>query len=92
MPLSISEKEGITLTSARYIGNILVGYIAGKAGLSWKTARAGFDSLESIQQKGLSREGLSTRNAERYGYNIGILLYKPNTWLKKTPINLPQLK
>lgn len=52
-------------TSARDVGNIVAGYIAGVNGMSWEASRMAFDAY----QHGI--EGISTRNAERYGWTMG---------------------
>jgi RHS repeat-associated protein len=62
---------GGKIASARDIGNIGAGYIAGRAGLSWSKARFGFNLLESIQQGKFSEEGLPTVNAQFYGWIMG---------------------
>jgi len=61
--------------SARDFGNLAAGYIAGINGLSWGTARAGFDALQSWQDKGFSTEGQPSQRAQRIGHDIGIKLY-----------------
>ena len=61
--------------SARDVGNIGAGYIAGRAGLSWNTARGAFDAYESKSLKITTVEGISTQLAERAGWNIGIGAY-----------------
>ena len=50
-------------TSARDIGNIAAGIVAAKNGISWGDARIAFD----VYQGG--REGISTQNAEYYGWS-----------------------
>ena len=50
-------------TSARDIGNIAAGIVAAKNGILWRDARIAFD----IYQGG--REGISTQNAEYYGWS-----------------------
>ena len=65
MPVGVNRKGQIVYTSARDVGNIAAGYIAGVNGMSWEASRIAFDSY----QMGL--EGLSTRNAEYYGWLIG---------------------
>ena len=57
--------------SARDVGNIAAGFIAGRDGMSWFEARLGFDALESWQQGGLSSEAMPTQSAQRVGYRIG---------------------
>ncbi len=81
----------IAYASARDIGNYDAGYIAGRAGMNWKTARLGFDALESIQNGKLSSEGMTTQKAERMGYEAGASkswLKKANDWLKSL-FNMP---
>ena len=50
-------------TSARDIGNIAAGIVAAKNGIPWVSARIAFD----VYQGG--REGISTQNAEYYGWS-----------------------
>ncbi|WP_277639211.1 RHS repeat domain-containing protein [Bacteroides graminisolvens] len=74
MPLK--DANGNTVYgSARDVGNYGAGYVAGKTGLSWSTARAGFDALESYQKGHLSTEGLPSQRAQRAGYNEGTKQY-----------------
>ena len=54
-------------TSARDIGNIAAGIVAAKNGISWSAARIAFDAYQS--RNGLQVEGISTRNAEYYGWS-----------------------
>lgn len=77
----------IAYASARDIGNYVAGYIAGRVGMNWKTARMGFDALESAQNRRLSSEGMTTQKAERMGYEAGA----SKSWLKKTNDWLKQL-
>lgn len=65
MPIGKNGKGQTIFTSARDIGNIVAGYIAGANGMSWEASRTAFDAY----QHGI--EGLSTRNAERYGWTMG---------------------
>ena len=85
MPLK--DADGNTVYgSARDVGNYGAGYVAGKTGLAWKTARMGFDLLESYQNRELSTEGRPTQRAERLGYNAGkkqYLLHTANTLLNR---------
>ena len=75
--------------SARDFGNIGAGIVAGRNGLSWSVARAGFDSLETLQKSHFSTisrydglifliaptfERANTTLAERVGYNLGLRL------------------
>ena len=50
--------------SARDIGNMAAGYVAAKNGISWKAARKVFDWYQG------GREGITTVNAELYGYAV----------------------
>ena len=55
------------ITSARDIGNMSAGIVTAKNGISWSAARIAFDAYQS--RSGLRAEGLSTRNAEYYGWS-----------------------
>ena len=61
--------------SARDYGNMGAGIVAGRKGLSWGTARAGFDGYQSYSSGKLTREGQTTQKAERVGYNKGRAMY-----------------
>jgi RHS repeat-associated protein len=95
MPLKDVD-ENTVYGSARDIGNYGAGYVAGKAGLDWKTARMGFDLLESYQNGRLSTEAMVTQRAERLGYNVGSEQYKlrnASNWLNllfNRPTALPK--
>jgi RHS repeat-associated protein len=65
-----------TFGSARDFGNIGAGIVAGRAGLSWGEARLGFDALQTIQERQISREGTPTQKAQRIGHAIGVRLRK----------------
>ena len=78
MPFKDAQGK-IVFASARDIGNYGAGYIAGKFGMDWKTARIGFDGLQSIQEGRLSHEGMTTQKAERLGYEAGTA----NSWLNQ---------
>lgn len=58
-------------TSARDIGNIAAGYIAGLYNISWKSTRFAFDTLQSRQDGKPSTEGISSQNAQYLGWKIG---------------------
>ncbi len=60
-----------TFCSARDIGNIVAGYVMGYNGLPWKYTRLAFDIVQSIQDLFPSREGVSSQNAQWFGYNFG---------------------
>ena len=67
MPIG-KDISGKTLyTSARDIGNMAAGIVAAKNGLPWSVARVAFDGYQS--RHGLQVEGVSTRNAEYYGWS-----------------------
>lgn len=71
MPLG-KTKDGVTIySSARDVGNIAAGYIAGRYGIPWEIARKEFDKLESKQKGGVATEGISTQNAQRNGWISG---------------------
>ncbi len=59
------------IATARDIGNVAAGYIAGANNLRWEISRIAFDALESIQQKRFTTEGQTTQLAQRIGYDIG---------------------
>lgn len=75
---NFGNQDGAVLTfaSARDIGNVAAGFVAGDNGLSWVNARAGFDALETYQQGSLSTEGQPTKRAERVGFNVGSKLFE----------------
>ena len=65
MPIGKNANGQIIYTSARDIGNIAAGYVAGSNGMSWVASRIAFD----LYHDGI--EGISTRNAEYYGWRMG---------------------
>jgi RHS repeat-associated protein len=71
MPVDVDKNGQTVYTSARDVGNIAAGYMAAINGLPWKVARFGFDGYQSYTSKAFKREGISTRNAEHYGWEIG---------------------
>ena len=63
----VGRKDGILVyTSARDVGNIAAGYVAASNGITWKEARIAFD----FKHGGI--EGRSTRNAQAFGWNLGM--------------------
>ncbi|MDE6638367.1 MAG: hypothetical protein K2K32_09065, partial [Muribaculaceae bacterium] len=84
MPLGFNEEGDPIFTSARDIGNIGAGYVAARKGISWKWARTAFDGYQKHQSNDKQNEGLSTQNAERFGYD----LYKNRGRLYTIPPNL----
>ena len=71
MPLGKNNKGNMIYSSARDIGNIAAGYVAGVHAVPWKMARKEFDKLESTQKGFSSVEGISSQNAQRVGWEIG---------------------
>ena len=68
MPFGFTDSGTPIYTSARDIGNIGAGYVSARNKLPWSVARLGFDSYQSYQSGTVKKEGITTRNAERYGY------------------------
>ena len=75
MPLTKDSSGSIIYSSARDIGNIMAGYIAGKKGLSWNMSRIGFDGYQiwsNIKHLHWPKlEGISTQNAQYWGWEKG---------------------
>lgn len=66
--MPIGSKDGKRVyTSARDVGNIVAGYVAGASGMPWGGSRGAFDVLQSIQEGRPAMEGLSTQNAQYFG-------------------------
>ena len=79
MPIGSIANGAAMIASARDIGNMVAGYVAGIRGISWSAARTAFDTLELLQQKGAkTKEGNSTQDAQKYGWSIGYLRYRKN--------------
>ena len=76
MPIS-KDADAVIYTSARDVGNIMAGYIAGRKGLAWHIARSGFDIYQSLSEPGMgwTPEGVSTQNAQRVGWKEGFMIY-----------------
>jgi hypothetical protein len=76
MPI-VSDDNDVIYTSARDIGNMMAGYVAGQKGLAWHIARVGFDGYQSISESGLkwTPEGASTQNAQLLGWKAGFMVY-----------------
>ena len=75
MPIAINSDGTTIYSSARDIGNMIAGYIAGSKGLTWWMARMGFDAYQSIAEKGYVPEGMSTQNAQLVGWKYGFMQY-----------------
>ena len=57
--------------SARDFGNMAAGIVAGRRGLTWGQARAGFDAYDSYKRGSLGVEGAPSQAAQRLGFIIG---------------------
>ena len=62
MPISTNSNGIVTYASARDIGNMAAGYMAASNSIPWKLARKMFDFYQG------SHEGITTVNAQLYGY------------------------
>jgi hypothetical protein len=72
-----SQDGGVTtFASARDIGNVAAGYMAGSSGISEPQARFAFDLLESAQRRKIATEGMHTRQAEGIGYRHGFKIFE----------------
>ena len=77
MPIGTNNGETI-FASARDIGNVAAGYVAGYNGLTWNNTRMFFDGYQTISDKGVmgifsqwSQEGMTSKLAQKYGFNMG---------------------
>ena len=70
MPSGKSSNGQALISSARDIGNIAAGIVAAKHGISWIAARCAFDAYQSKSVGHIEREGMSTRNAQYYGWSM----------------------
>jgi RHS repeat-associated protein len=72
--------------SARDIGNIAAGYVAGYNGFGWANSRIAFDLLQTLDEiishigspnfkLRFVTEGLTTQNAQKYGWKRGFQIY-----------------
>ena len=78
MPLSL-EGDNSSLPvygSGRDVGNIAAGLVAARSGMSWATARLGFDGLQSVQQLSIVTESSSTQYGQKLGHRIGSQIYQ----------------
>ncbi|MDE6480614.1 MAG: hypothetical protein K2L45_10120 [Muribaculaceae bacterium] len=71
MPLHAAKDGTRIYASARDIGNIGAGYIAGANGLPWAVARIGFDGYQSIVKGSPAIEGVSSQAAQYFGWTLG---------------------
>jgi hypothetical protein len=67
-----------TIATARDIGNVAAGYVAGDNGLNWSQARPGFDGLQSYQEGKPAIEGATTQLAQKAGFDLGVKSYETN--------------
>ena len=72
MPMGTSNTGDTIYASARDIGNIVAGYVAGFRGLIWAVTRLGFDLYQSWDSKKFTKEGISSQNAQAYGFHLGL--------------------
>lgn len=86
MPILGTKNGKQIYASARDIGNIGAGLVAGRAGLNWTSARIGFDGYQSSTAGKINIEGISTQYAEKLGYRIGNQMYQQET-LSRLPGN-----
>jgi hypothetical protein len=78
MPIGKDLFGHILYSSGRDIGNMAAGIVAAKNGIPWSAARTAFDAYQTknkMDKNGYSLgninlEGLSTRNAEAYGWSM----------------------
>ena len=90
MPLS-SYNDMPVFGSARDVGNIAAGFIAGYHHAPWFIARWQFDKLESAQKGYKTRETAGSQYAQRLGWNIANewRLYQTNSAIHRYPYPSP---
>ena len=71
MPIGFTASGKTLYTSARDVGNIAAGYMAAINGMTWEASRLAFDGYQSLTSNKMEIEGISTRNAEYYGWRLG---------------------
>lgn len=77
----ISKQEDVPIyASARDVGNIAAGIVAGSHGIIWPIARLGFDTYQSLCSGYPSIEGLSSQTAQWYGWRIGHHKWSGSLW------------
>lgn len=83
------DKDGQTVySSAREIGNIVAGFIAGANDMTWSASRVAFDALQSKKNHRLSSEGIPTQTGEAIGWKLGNSLspqVKFSNFLRSSP-------
>jgi RHS repeat-associated protein len=77
MPLSLKGDDGTkpVFASARDVGNIGAGLVAGRNGYGWETSRLAFDALQSYQEGRFTTETTSTKYSQKLGHRIGFQMY-----------------
>lgn len=70
MPMGKTAVGETIYTSARDIGNIVAGYVSAANGLPWAFTRMGFDGYQSYQDSKFTTEGVSSQNAQAYGWHL----------------------
>lgn len=80
MPVGMNREGQTIYSSARDIGNIAAGYIAGVNDLGWVDTRIAFDAYQSKTNGKLSIESRSSRNAQKFGWELG---YKSHTKIQR---------
>jgi hypothetical protein len=77
MPLSLQGDDASmpVFGSARDVGNIGAGLVAGRNGKGWGVSRIAFNALESWQKGRLATESTSTQYGEKLGHRIGSQMY-----------------
>ncbi len=72
MPFKMGKGSDYYIGSARDIGNIGAGYVAAANGLPYLISRIGFDMYQF--KSNFQIEGISTINAEQFGYHWGVIM------------------
>lgn len=75
MPILDGKNGKPIFASARDVGNIAAGLVAGRDGIGWDSARLILDGLESYQKGEIRRESTSTQYAQKLGHRIGSQIY-----------------
>lgn len=101
MPINLRHPEGPVYASARDIGNMLAGLVAGYNQIPWIASKAAFNALETRQnikdkpdeyfilEFWHTEEGLTTRYAEKLGYNLGSAYAYEEDMYSRSKLNLP---
>jgi hypothetical protein len=71
-----------TFASARDVGNLAAGFMAGLNGVSEPSTRFAFDLIESWQRRKRSTEGMPTQQAESLGYKFGFKIFSQKSPLR----------